>query len=193
MADTLEHGHLRAFIQHLIRDGVILRLIGKWLNAGVLEAGELTYPEEGTPQGGVISPLLAKVFLHYVLDVWFAEEVQPRLHGRAFLIRYADDFVMGFTCEQDAQRVWKVLPERFGKFGLTVHPDKTRLLPFQRPTPRATRKGQASPSESPPRNGGGRPGSFDFLGFTHSTTGPGASPTALVPLAVALGSTPKGR
>jgi len=165
--DTLEHGHLRAFLQRRIRDGVILRLIGKWLNAGVLEAGELTYSETGTPQGGVISPLLANVFLHYVLDVWFVEEVQPRLHGRAFLIRYADDLVMGFACEQDAQRVWKVLPERFGKFGLTVHPDKTRLLPFQRPTPRATRKGQPPPSESPPRNGGGRPGSFDFLGFTH--------------------------
>jgi RNA-directed DNA polymerase len=165
--DTLEHSHLRAFLQHRIRDGVVLRLIGKWLNAGVLEAGELTYPEEGTPQGGVISPLLANVFLHYVLDVWFAEEVQPRLHGRAFLIRYADDFVMGFTCEQDAQQVWEVLPKRFGKFGLTVHPDKTRLLPFQRPTPRAMRKGHDPSTESPPRNGGGRPGSFDFLGFTH--------------------------
>jgi group II intron reverse transcriptase/maturase len=165
--DTLEHAHLREFLQRRIRDGVLLRLIGKWLNAGVLEDGEIFHPDAGTPQGGVISPLLANVFLHYVLDVWFTQEVQPRLHGRAFLIRYADDFVMGFTCEEDARRVWEVLPQRFGKFGLTIHPDKTRLLPFQRPTTRATGKGQEPPGSRLNRNGGGRPGSFDFLGFTH--------------------------
>ena len=142
-------------------------MIGKWLNAGVLEDGEIFHPETGTPQGGVISPLLANVFLHYVLDVWFAQEVQPRLHDRAFLIRYADDFVMGFTCEEDARRVWEVLPQRFGKFGLTIHPDKTRLLPFQRPTTRATGKGQEPSGSRLNRNGGGRPGSFDFLGSTH--------------------------
>ena len=112
---------------------MLLRLIDKWLKAGVLEGGELTYPEAGTPQGGVISPLLANVYLHYVLDVWFEQVVKPRLKGRAFLMRYADDFVMGFACEEDARRVLDVLPKRFGKYGLTIHPDKTRLVPFLRP------------------------------------------------------------
>ena len=131
--DTLDHAHLRTLLQQRVRDGVLLRLIDKWLQAGVLEGGELTYPEAGTPQGGVISPLLANVYLHYVLDEWFAQVVKPRLKGRAFLVRYADDFVMGFACEEDARRVLDVLPKRFGKYGLTIHPDKTRLLPFVRP------------------------------------------------------------
>ena len=156
--DTLDHAHLRHLLQHRIRDGVVLRLIGKWLNAGVLEQGALSVPETGTPQGGVISPLLANVYLHYVLDVWFEREVKPRLCGRAFLIRYADDFVIGFACEDDARRVLEVLPKRFGKYGLTLHPDKTRRVPFQRP------------AAEPPSNGsdgGGQPGTFDLLGFTH--------------------------
>ncbi len=156
--DTLDHAQLRALLQQRVRDGVLLRLIGKWLNAGVLEDGELTYPEAGTPQGGVISPLLANVYLHYVLDVWFEQTVKPCLKGRAFLVRYADDFVMGFACEEDARRVLDVLPKRFGKYGLTIHPDKTRLVPFQRPPSRPTTP--ASPAGPPP-------GSFDFLGFTH--------------------------
>ena len=101
-----------------------------------------------------MSPLLANVYLHYVLDVWFAQEVQPRLRGRAFLIRYADDFVMGFACEEDARRVLDVLPKRFGKYGLALHPDKTRLVPFHRPPP----SGEAE---------GGGPGTFELLGFTH--------------------------
>jgi group II intron reverse transcriptase/maturase len=155
--DTLDHAHLRRLLAMRVRDGVLLRLIGKWLNAGVLEDGTLTYPDEGTPQGGVISPLLANIYLHYVLDEWFATTVQPRLRGRAFLIRYADDFVMGFACEEDARRVLEVLPKRFGKYGLTIHPDKTRLVPFGAPE----RTGRATPSP------GGRPGTFDFLGFTH--------------------------
>jgi hypothetical protein len=137
---------------------VLLRLIGKWLHAGVLEDGNVTFPEAGSPQGGVISPLLANVYLHYVLDVWFEQEVQPRLQGRAFLIRYADDFVIGFTCEEDARRVLDVLPKRFGTYGLTIHPDKTRLVPFQRPPSRTAR---------PDSKSGSRPGSFDLLGFTH--------------------------
>jgi group II intron reverse transcriptase/maturase len=153
--DTLDHAHLRELVKRRVRDGVLLRLIGKWLNAGVLEEGVLSYPEAGSPQGGVISPLLANVYLHYVLDVWFEEEVKPRLRGQAFLIRYADDFVMGFACEEDARRVWEVLPKRFGKYGLTIHPDKTRLVPFRRP-PRLS-------STVPPSG----PGSFDFLGLTH--------------------------
>ena len=113
--DTLDKAQLRAFVRRRVRDGVVLRLIGKWLNAGVLEDGEISYPEEGTPQGGVVSPLLANVYLHYVLDVWFERDVKPCLRGRAFLIRYADDFIMGFACEEDARRVLEVLPKRFGK------------------------------------------------------------------------------
>jgi RNA-directed DNA polymerase len=156
--DTLDHAHLRTLLRQRVRDGVLLRLIDKWLQAGVLEGRELTYPEAGTPQGGVISPLLANVYLHYVLDVWFEQEVKPRLKGRAFLVRYADDFVMGFACVEDARRVLAVLPKRFGKYGLTIHPDKTRLVPFRRPPSGSTPAGSGS---APP------PGSFDFLGFTH--------------------------
>jgi group II intron reverse transcriptase/maturase len=156
--DTLDHAHLRELLRHRIRDGVLLRLIGKWLNAGVLEEGSLTFPEAGTPQGGVVSPLLANVYLHYVLDVWFEREVKPRLQGRAFLVRYADDFVIGFACEEDARRVLEVLPKRFGKYGLALHPDKTRLVPFQRPPHRTSATDSVR---------GSQPGSFDLLGFTH--------------------------
>jgi group II intron reverse transcriptase/maturase len=156
--DTLDHAHLRELLRLRIRDGVLLRLIGKWLNAGVLEDGSLTFPEFGTPQGGVVSPLLANVYLHYVLDVWFENQVKPCLKGRAFLIRYADDFVMGFACEEDARRVLEVLPQRFGKYGLALHPDKTRLVPFEQPH-------QDPPSDA--SDGVDRPGTFDLLGFTH--------------------------
>jgi RNA-directed DNA polymerase len=155
--DTLDHAHLRDLVKRRVRDGVLLRLIGKWLNAGVLEDGRLSWPDAGTPQGGVISPLLANIYLHYVLDEWFAQVVQPCLRGRAFLIRYADDFVIGFTCEDDARRVLEVLPKRFAKYGLTIHPDKTRLVPF---IPAASAAGDAAPPEP-------APGTFDFLGFTH--------------------------
>ena len=154
--DTLDQAQLRELLRRRVRDGVLLRLISKWLHAGVLEDGCLTYPEAGTPQGGVISPLLANVYLHYVLDEWFEGEVKPRLKGRAFLIRYADDFVMGFACEEDARRVLDVLPKRFGKYGLTIHPDKTRLVPFRPP---------AGPDRSGPP-GGPEPGTFDLPGFT---------------------------
>ncbi|HEV2380930.1 MAG TPA: group II intron reverse transcriptase/maturase [Terriglobia bacterium] len=155
--DTLDHARLREFLRHRIRDGVLLRLIGKWLNAGVMEDGSISYPDEGSPQGGVVSPMLANVYLHYVLDRWFTDEVQPRLKGRAFLIRYADDFVIGFEREDDARRVYEVLPKRFTKYGLTIHPDKTRLVPFQRPAYRPPA----------PKETDGGPGSFDLLGFTH--------------------------
>jgi group II intron reverse transcriptase/maturase len=147
--DTLDHRHLRELVQHRVRDGVVLRLIGKWLNAGVLEEGVRSVPEAGTPQGGVISPLLANIYLHEVLDLWFERVVQARLKGRSFLVRFADDFVMGFSSEEDARRVTAVLPKRFAKFGLAIHPEKTRLLFFGSP------------------NNGRRPGSFNFLGFTH--------------------------
>ena len=151
--DTLDHGHLRQFVQHRVRDGVLLRLIGKWLNAGVMESGRVSHPEAGSPQGGVISPLLANVYLHYVLDTWFQREVRPRLAGRAYLIRYADDFVIGFTDEKDARRVMDVLPKRFERYGLKIHPEKTRLVRFNKPDDRD--------------NSSGKPGSFDLLGFTH--------------------------
>jgi RNA-directed DNA polymerase len=156
--DTLDHGQLRTFLQQRVRDGVLLRLIGKWLNAGVLEDGAITVPETGTPQGGVISPLLANIYLHDVLDVWFEREVKPRLQGSASLIRYADDFVMVFAHEADARRVLEVLPKRFGKYGLRLHPDKTRLVPFHRPDlqPACDATGTRL-----------RPGTFTLLGFTH--------------------------
>lgn len=153
--DSLDHDQLREFLAKRMRDGVIKRLIGKWLNAGVLEDGVLKHLESGTPQGGVVSPLLANIYLHEVLDLWFKQEVKPRLRGRAFLVRYADDFVMGFAQEEDARRVMAVLPKRFGKYGLALHPDKTRLLDFRKPR-----------EPKGPGDGDG-PGSFDFLGFTH--------------------------
>jgi RNA-directed DNA polymerase len=156
--DSLDHGRLREVLHSRVRDGVILRLIGKWLNAGVMEDGALSYRESGTPQGGVISPILANIFLHAVLDVWFRDEVQPRLVGRAHLVRYADDAVMLFEYEEDAKRVMGVLPKRFGKYGLALHPDKTRLLPFKRPD-RMRRKRDDD-------DGPDGPGTFDFLGFT---------------------------
>jgi len=151
--DTLVHEHLRTILHQRVRDGVILRLIGKWLNAGVMEGLELRHPEAGTPQGGVISPLLANIYLHEVLDEWFVNEVRPRLKGRATLVRYADDFVFVFAKKEDAERVFEVLPKRFGKYGLSLHPDKTRLVAFQRPR-RDDDEGEG-------------PGSFDLLGFTH--------------------------
>jgi group II intron reverse transcriptase/maturase len=156
--DTLDHAHLRQLLQLRVRDGVLNRLIGKWLKAGVLESGSVSYPDAGSPQGGVISPLAANVYLHYVLDVWFRQEVQPRLNGDAHLIRYADDFVILFTHEEDARRVMEVLPKRFGKYGLTLHPEKTRLIPFRRP-PCKTDGGVDDRDD--------QPGTFDLLGFTH--------------------------
>jgi group II intron reverse transcriptase/maturase len=179
--DTVDHAHLQEILRQRVRDGVLLRLIGKWLNAGVLEAGELSYPEVGTPQGGVISPLLANIYLYEVLDKWFERDVKPRLRGRASLVRYADDFVVALSCEEDARRVLDVLPKRLGKYGLTLHPDKTRLVQFRRPAlkpPAEARNGGAGRSGTsdqsapkPPadeRNGGaGQLGTFDLLGFTH--------------------------
>jgi len=156
--DSLDHAHLREMLSRRIRDGVLKRLIGKWLKAGVLEDGRLHRPEAGSPQGGVISPMLSNVYLHYVLDTWFEQEVLPRLKGRGFLVRFADDAVMGFACESDARRVLEVLPKRFARYGLTLHPTKTRLVKFTRPPYRDPPKGQGRCT---------RPGTFDLLGFTH--------------------------
>jgi|HubBroStandDraft_2_1064218.scaffolds.fasta_scaffold73240_1 RNA-directed DNA polymerase len=151
--DTLDHGQLRDILSRRVGDGVILRLIGKWLNAGVMEGAVLSHPDAGTPQGGVISPLLANIYLHEVLDEWFVRDVQPRLSEPSVLVRYADDFVLVFARKDDAERVLEVLPKRFGKYGLTLHPDKTRLVPFHRPD----------------RDDGDDdgPGTIDLLGFTH--------------------------
>ena len=156
--DNLDHAHLREMLSRRIRDGVLKRLIGKWLKAGVLEDGLLHRPKAGSPQGGVISPILSNVYLHYVLDTWFVQDVLPRLKGRGFLVRFADDAVMGFACEHDARRVLEVLPKRFARFGLTLHPMKTQLVKFTRP-PYGEWPKDMGPSL--------RPGTFDLLGFTH--------------------------
>jgi group II intron reverse transcriptase/maturase len=153
--DTVDHERFREVVRRRVRDGVLLRLIGKWLNAGVLENGAVSYPGEGTPQGGVISPLLANVFLHEVVDLWFVHDVLPRLSGRAQLVRYADDMVFVFEHEGDAKRVFDVLPKRFGKYGLALHPEKTRMVKFTRPP------------YSGNGDGDGGSDTFDFLGFTH--------------------------
>lgn len=150
--DRMVHQHLRSFLDQRVRDGVIRRTIDKWLKAGVMEEGRIHFPEDGSPQGGVISPLLANIYLHEVLDVWFETIVQPRLRGRGRLIRYADDFVICFEREDDARRIAEVLPKRFAKYGLTLHPDKTRLFYYAPP-------GTGDDEDDPP--------SFDFLGFTH--------------------------
>jgi RNA-directed DNA polymerase len=148
---SLEHRHLRDFLDQRMRDGVIRRTIGKWLNAGVMEDGQLTRSSAGSPQGGVISPMLSNIYLHEVLDLWFEQVVKPKLRGAAFLVRYADDFAVVCALRHDAQRVMAVLPKRMGRFGLTVHPEKTRQIPFKRP----------------PRGGPKDKTSFDLLGFTH--------------------------
>lgn len=161
--DHLDHGHLRSFLDQRVRDGVLRRAIDKWLKAGVMENGSLRRATAGTPQGGVVSPLLANIYLHHVLDVWFENEVRPRLRGQAFLIRYADDFVIAFAREDDARRVMDVLPKRFGKYGLTLHPEKTKLVHFPQPPFRwrAGKRGNSSALDFE------RPGTFGLLGFTH--------------------------
>jgi RNA-directed DNA polymerase len=154
---SLDKTKLREILCQRIRDGVLVRLIGKWLNAGVMEDGCIYHPETGVPQGGVISPILSNVYLHEVLDQWFENEVKPRLKGRGHLTRFADDFVMTFKREEDARRMLEVLPKRFGKYGLRIHPTKTRLIRFFPP-----------PSISTPQEGESqRQRSFDLLGFTH--------------------------
>jgi RNA-directed DNA polymerase len=153
--DNVEHSTLRAILNQRVRDGVLRRTIDKWLKAGVMESGQLWHPASGTPQGGVISPLLSNIYLHEVLDVWFEHVVKPMLYGPAFLVRFADDVVIVFKSKRDAERVLAVLPKRLGKYGLILHPEKTRLVWFERPPYRETPRGPE------------RPGSFYLLGFTH--------------------------
>jgi RNA-directed DNA polymerase len=156
--DHVDHKWLMRMIRERIVDRTILRLIGKWLRAGVLEEGKRVCNEVGVPQGGVISPLLANIYLHYVLDLWIMKRVRRELAGRIYLIRYADDFVIGCTGQEDAQKVWEILPERLKQFGLELSPEKSRLIEFGR---KACWERQGK---------GGRLETLDFLGFTHYMT-----------------------
>jgi RNA-directed DNA polymerase len=149
--DSVRRTQLMEMLQERVADGSLLRLIGKCLQVGVLDGAVFTEPSEGTVQGSTLSPLLGNVYLHTVLDRWFAEEVRPRLRGKATFIRYADDGVFGFELQDDAERVMAVLSKRMERFGLTLHPQKTRLLDFRRP-PRSRGEGRS-------------PTTFDFLGF----------------------------
>jgi RNA-directed DNA polymerase len=154
--DTIDHGWLVQFVEHRIADQRVVRLIQKWLNAGVLEDGKRTRVEEGTPQGGSASPLLANVYLHYVFDLWVHAWRQKHAHGDVIVVRFADDIVLGFQVRADAERFWAELAERFRKFHLELHPEKTRLLEFG-PFAADNRR----------RRGLGKPETFNFLGFTH--------------------------
>jgi RNA-directed DNA polymerase len=153
--DSIVREQLMEMIEKRISDASILRLLRKWINVGVIDEGRLLLSETGTGQGQIISPLLANVYLHFVLDKWFEDEVKPRLKGQAFAIRYADDGLLCFERQDDAEKVLAVLPKRFAKYGLTLHPEKTRLVYFGRPAlEKAEREGT-------------KPDTFDFLGFTH--------------------------
>lgn len=148
--DNTDHQLLKDVIKQRVNDGRILNLTGKWLNAGVMEEGNLTFPEKGTPQGGVISPMLSDIFLHTALDDRFVKVVSPRMKGRCFISRWADDFITGFEVESDARRVTESLPKRFGRYGLLLNTEKTKLIPFMKPN----------------KSGKFEPGTSDFLGFT---------------------------
>jgi RNA-directed DNA polymerase len=153
--DSISHSHLRDFLDRRVTDGVIRRMIDKWLKAGVLEDGLLRHVTEGSPQGGVISPCLSNIFLHHVLDEWVEAEVRPRLSGESTLVRFADDAVMAFADFHDAKRVLSVLGKRLARYGLTLHPDKTRFVDF---------RNNRSDGQSPPETDGS---TFTFLGFCH--------------------------
>jgi group II intron reverse transcriptase/maturase len=154
--DTIDHGWMQKFIEHRIADRRLVRLLMKWLHAGVLEEGKLVEVEEGTPQGGVISPLLANIYLHYVLDLWAHQWRRRHARGEVYIVRYADDVVMGFQYESDARAMREALEKRLAKFALELHPEKTRVIRFGR----FARRDCAL-------DGRKRPETFDFLGFTH--------------------------
>jgi RNA-directed DNA polymerase len=155
--DTLEHGWLVKFIEHRVADRRVVRLIQKWLSAGVLEEGRRMQSEIGTVQGGSISPLLANIYLHYVFDLWIQQWRRSKARGDVVVVRFADDFVVGFERREDGERLWSELGERLGRFGLELHPGKTRLIEFGRYAEQERR-----------RRGEGKPDTFNFLGFTHS-------------------------
>jgi RNA-directed DNA polymerase len=155
--DALDHGWLIRFVEHRIADQRVLRLIRKWLRAGVSEDGKRSRTETGTPQGAVVSPLLANVYLHYVLDLWVNQWRQRNAKGDVIVVRYADDFAMGFQYRAEAERFLRDLQERLQEFGLSLHPEKTRLIEFGRFAAKDRKE-----------RGQGKPESFDFLGFTHS-------------------------
>ena len=150
--DNLPHKEIHDILRKRVNDGKIHRFIGKWLNAGVVEKDNIHYPSCGSPQGGCISPLIANIFLHHVLDEWYEKEVEPRLKGKSFLVRFADDFVMGCQSEADGVRVMDVLPKRFAKYGLSIHPEKSKMVRFSWST-------CDDPTE--------KNGTFDYLRFTH--------------------------
>jgi group II intron reverse transcriptase/maturase len=154
--DAIDHNWMLAFLEHRIADQRVLRLIRRWLRAGVMEEGVRKRTGAGTPQGAVISPLLANIYLHYVLDLWVNQWRRREARGEVIIVRYADDFVLGFQYREDAERLRRALESRMEKFGLTLHPDKTRLLEFGRFADERRR-----------RRGARRPETFDFLGFTH--------------------------
>jgi RNA-directed DNA polymerase len=153
--DKMVRAKLVEMIEKRVTDGSVLRLIWKWIQVGVIEDGQLLVSETGTGQGQPISPLLANIYLHYVLDEWFEEVVKPRLKGEAYEIRFADDAILCFQHKEDAEKVLRVLPKRFEKYGLTLHPEKTRLIEFGRYA-----RGKA-------KKQGKKPETFAFLGFTH--------------------------
>lgn len=153
--DTIDHGWMQKFIEHRIGDRRLVHLVMKMLKAGVMESGELREVATGTPQGGIISPLLANIYLHYALDLWVQSWRKTHARGEVYIVRYADDFVMGFQRGDDAEAMRKALADRLASFGLELHPDKTRLIQFGR----FAREREASV--------GRRPATFDFLGFTH--------------------------
>jgi group II intron reverse transcriptase/maturase len=154
--DGLDHEWLVKFIEHRIADQRVVRLIRKWLNAGVLEEGRWTRSEEGTPQGGSASPLMANIFLHYVFDLWVHHWRRTKAKGDVIVVRWADDFVVGFQHRSEAEQFHRELEERFAKFKLKLHPEKTRLIEFGR-----------FAAENRKRRGQGKPETFNFLGFTH--------------------------
>jgi len=150
--DKMPHDRIREILRLRINDGKILQVIGRWLKAGVVEEGRVIYPACGSPQGGVISPLIANIFLHHVLDEWFVTQAQRKLQGRSFLVRFADDFILGCQSKKEAEKLMRVLPKRFAKFGLTIHPEKSKMVHFRWPSRLTDKSGT---------------GTFDFLGFTH--------------------------
>ena len=152
--DTIDHAHLRRFLDQRVTDGVVRRMIDKWLKAGVFEKGILRRTTEGTPQGGVISPLLANIYLHHVLDEWFEDVARPRLKGRCQLVRYADDAVIAFEDHLSGKRLLDVLGKRLGRYGLRLHPTKTRFVDFRFKRPNGRHPATVGTT-------------FDFLGFTH--------------------------